>query len=104
MGALISKIRFPKADVPQSVFRLNLSWNFKNEATLPKVWPVIYRTVHYILCLQAGVGLYLGVGFYPTLRLGSDVGFLSRQTVPAVSNKIQTGVCICIILSMLILL
>ena len=47
--------------------------------------------MRYTLCLQAGVGLYLGVGFYPTLRLGSDVGFLSRHTVPAVSNKIQTG-------------
>ena len=66
------------------MFSLNLSWNFENGAALD-------RTVRYILCLQAGVGLYLGVGFYHTLRLGSDVGFLLRLTVPAESNQIQTG-------------
>ena len=62
------------------MFSLNLSWNFENGAALRKVWPGIDRTVRYTLCLQAGVGLYLGVGFYHTLCLGSDVGFLSRQT------------------------
>ena len=76
------QIQLPKADVPQSVFSLNLSWNFENGATLRKVWPGIYRTVRYTLCLQVGVGLYVGVGLDPTLRLGSDVSFLSRQTVP----------------------
>ena len=70
------EIRLPKADVPQSVFSLNLSWNFENGATLRKVWPGIYRTMRYTLCLQVGVGLYVGVGLDPTLRLGSDVSFL----------------------------
>ena len=73
------------------MFSLNLSWNFENGATLRKVWPGIYRTMRYTLCLQVGVGLYVGVGLDPTLRLGSDVSFLSRQTVPVVSNKIQIG-------------
>ena len=66
------QIRFPKADVPQSVFSLSLSWTFENGATLRKVWPGIYCTVRYTLCLQVGVGLYVGVGLDPTLRLGSD--------------------------------
>ena len=74
------------------MFSLNLSWNFENGAALD-------RTVRYILCLQAGVGLYLGVGFYHTLRLGFDVGFLSLLS----QIKFKLGVCICIVSFMQIL-
>ena len=72
------------------MFSLNLSWNFENGATLRKVWPGIYRTVRYTLCLQVGVGLYVGVGLDPTLRLGSDVSFLSRQTVPTKTTVVTS--------------